>query len=308
MVISTPIGRRLSSALIGMIVLATAPAQALFLDALTCELDPLYDRCLALGLQDFAENLPRGAAKDRAFVASFAGLHFAARTESERDFPPDPAVWTDGVSELMASVVRVLDLALRRENFEAAAAEVDAISPGTAQLLALRYLGEAHILFGAPADAVPILQRYLADISNISSPPSRLGHLGNVAWLLAEAGDEESAAQAVAALLEIANSQPIAQLRPIFSMDAAAAESLLVGTSAGAARIEAALDALYALSNLPPGFTVETQAIAVKNYGRLGLTSEGRALAQQVLTAIDEVDSDRQGEVLRNLMEARFPF
>ena len=93
MVISTPIGRRLSSALIGMIVLATAPAQALFLDALTCELDPLYDRCLALGLQDFAENLPRGAAKDRAFVASFAGLHFAARTESERDFPPDPAVW-----------------------------------------------------------------------------------------------------------------------------------------------------------------------------------------------------------------------
>ena len=207
----------------------------------------------------------------------------------------------------MASVVRVLDLALRRENFEAAAAEVDAISPGTAQLLALRYLGEAHILFGAPADAVPILQRYPADISNISSPPSRLGHLGNVAWLLAEAGDEESAAQAVAALLEIANSQPIAQLRPIFSMDAAAAESLLVGTSAGAARIEAALDALYALSNLPPGFTVETQAIAVKNYGRLGLTSEGRALAQQVLTAIDEVDSDRQGEVLRNLDGSEIP-
>ena len=237
---------RIGAAIVGAIMLLAMPARAQFLDALTCGMDPLYDRCLAWELLDFAEDLPLGAAKDRAMVASFAGIHFSARTESERNFPPDPAFWTDGVSESMASVVRVLDLALRRENFEAAAAELDAINPGTAQLLALRYLGEAHIWFGERSDAALILQRYLADISNIESPPSRLGYLGDAAWLLASAGDDEAAAAALAALLGVANSHPIAQLRPIFSMEAAAAEGLLLGTSAGTARIETGLDALSA--------------------------------------------------------------
>ena len=60
MVISTPIGRRLSSALIGMIVLATAPAQALFLDALTCELDPLYGSLLGAWAARFCRKSAAG--------------------------------------------------------------------------------------------------------------------------------------------------------------------------------------------------------------------------------------------------------
>ena len=293
--------------LVGAALIAV-PAQALFLDGLTCELDPLYDRCLALELQDFAENSARGAVRDRAFVAAFSGLHFAARTENERNFPPDPAFWTDGVSAPIASIIRILDLAARQDDFEAALAEVEGMNAGTAQLLALRYLGEAHILFGEGADAVPILQRYLTDIGNIESPPSRMGYLADAAWLLASAGDNESSSEAVSALLEIANSHPIAQLRPIFAMEVAAAEGVLLGVESGAARIDAALEALGELSNLPPGFAVETRAIAAKNYGRLGLTSEGRALAEQVRSALDEVDPSRQGEVLRSLMEAQFPF
>ena len=132
--------------------------------------------------------------------------------------------------------------------------------------------------------------------------------MADAAWLLATADDDESAAEAVSALLEIANSHPIAQLRPIFALEAAAAEGRLLGIEFGVARIDAALEALGALSNLPPGFAIETQAIAAKNYGRLGLTSEGRALAEQVRSAIDEVDPSRPGAVLRNLMEAQFPF
>jgi hypothetical protein len=62
------------------------------------------------------------------------------------------------------------------------------------------------------------------------------------------------------------------------------------------------------MSNLPPGFLPETLAVSAKNFGRLGLYAEGRAVAAEALAMSHDVDPARRGDFFRNLIEAGFVY
>ena len=292
----------------------TASPQGLFdfLDEVICELDPLYDNCLVKQLREFVletdGGMSPGGARDRALVAVFAGFHFDHRSADEKSINlPDPVYYSGRIaSSDLERVVWVIHFAPFDDGFARAAEAAGAIADRDARVLALRYLSEAHIRFGSPADAIPILAGLGDEIERTRSPPSRIEPLGTTAWLQAVAGDLEGATATVEAILAIGGSHPIEQLRPIFSQEAAAAVGLTLGLEEGRALLEAAVDELNALSNLPPGFMPEMLAITAKNFGRMGLVEEGREIGALALSMIDEVLEERHVDFLRNLIEAGF--
>lgn len=311
MVLSRRRRRRAIAIVVAALALNSTGAQAQLLDAVICGMDPLYDYCLANRLTDFAEQgMPNGVARDQALIASFAGIYFSQRSEEEQStYVPDPSYYrAAATSDLGDTIITLIDLALREENYEAAAAELDAIEPGPGRLIALRYLAEGHLRFGDEEMGLALIDRFAEEIGAIPNPQSQLGYLPDLAWLHAIAGAEDAALAVSEEIVAIAESHPIEQLRAIFAIPAALGEGVAYGTEAGAARIEAGLEALESMDGLPPALLAETYAIAAENYGRLGLVSEARQYGNSALNLILEVEVERRWRVLRDVMEAGIPF
>ena len=292
---------------------STPPATSLFLDAVFCEIDPLYDNCLVTRLKDYVlsgDGATPGITRDRSLVTVFVGYHLDHRTDGEKLLSlPDPDFYIPLIlSDSLEQVIRVVHYALFRDDFTGAEDVALAIDDDGARRLALRYLAEAHLRYGDPAAAGPLLDLLQAEINGIQPPPARIESLGALAWLYALADNIDGARAAVDEIIGIGSSHPLSQLRPIFSQEAAAAEGLIDGIEAGRTRVEAALTELRAMSNLPPGFLPETLAVSAKNFGRLGLYAEGRAIAAEALAMSHDVDPDRRGEFFRNLIEAGFVY
>lgn len=293
------------------LALFTAPPPAhAFLDALTCGMDPLYDLCVSFEIEERAGDLPRGFQRDRAHLDAYLGWHFAHRDLSDLAYRyPDPAQYRDDIAaEEMQRIVSAVHAIMIEEDADAAEAEIGAIERASIQRLAYVTLSRAFLHTGDNERALAHLRLYRDAVETIERPPARLQPLADLAWYFARAGDTESATESLDAMLAIANSHPIAQLRPIFSVEAAPAEYLLDGEEAALARIEAANDELEAMSNLPPGFEAQTRSVFAKAYGRIGHPREGRANAQTAITGIDELEPGQQVSILRNIFDAGFEF
>ena len=295
------------------LLVSVPPATPLAFDEVFCGIDPLYDNCLVTRLKDFVltgDGMSPGITRDRSLVTVFAGYHFDHRSDGEKLLSlPRPSFYVPLIlSDPLEQVIRVIHYALFNDDFAGAEDVLRNIEDDNARRLATRYLAEAHVRYGNPTDALPLLDLLRSEIDGIDPPPAQIEPLGTLAWLYVLAGNIDAAQIAVDAVIAIGSSHPINQLRPIFSQEAAAAEGLIDGTDAGRARIEAALTELRAMSNLPPGFFPETLAVSAKNFGRLGLHAEGRAIAAEALALSHQVDPERRGNFYRDLIEAGFVF
>lgn len=291
--------------------LVAVSAEAQFLDALTCGMDPLYDYCLANRLTDFAEQgMPDGVPRDQALIAGFAGIHLSHRSEEERTaYPPDPSYFRSAATtELGDTIITLIDQVLREEDYAGAEAGLVAIDPGPGRSMALRYLAEGHLRYGDPATGRALVDDLAAEIDAIPNPQARLAYLPDLAWLHTLAGNNDAALAASEAIVAIAETHPIPQMRPIFAISAAVGEGAALGSEAGVARIEAGLESLDSMDGLPPTFLAETYAIAAESYGRLGLQSEARTVGNRALDRMTDVDLERRWTVLRDVMEAGIAF
>lgn len=320
-------GRRLAAsiAIASAVVTAgasEAPAQLLNLDELYCELDPALDYCIARQLGALAESLDPSAERDKAALFAFVGKYLTHRTDDDiRLFPPEPGYYAQFTSSNQIDyVIYILDLTLNpyREatllgtpNAELSAeriAEADLrlgeMEPGLPRLLAYRYMAEAHLRFGDPAAATTYVATLADEIAAIESRSARIPYLSDLGWLQARAGMADEALATAAEIVAIADTHPIAQLRPVFALEAAAAEGLAGGTELGVARLAAAQEAMDALAGAPPGFVALTTAMLAKNYGRLGLLADARPLVERATGLIDDVEPDQRPDFLRLLMEA----
>lgn len=288
---------------------ATAPAGA-FLEGLICGMDPLYDLCVSIEIENQGSDLRPGFQRDRAFLDGYAGWHFAHRNEADRDFQiPDPVHYRGVIaSGEMDQIVTALHNILVENDPAGAEANIASIERASIQRLAYSTVARAYLFTGDNERAVVHLNLFKAAIEGIEKPPSRLQPLADLAWYFAQAGDTEGANENLQAMLAIAQSHPISQLRPIFAVESAPAVFLLEGEDAALARIAAARDELDAMSNLPPGFEAQARSNIAKAYGRIGHKQEGRVSAQRVLALIDDLETGQRVAILRNLFEAGFEF
>lgn len=288
----------------------TGTPAAAFLEALQCEMNPLYDYCLADKIADIAASLPSKKTADLNLVFAFRALHVAHRSEAERKYrPPSPGYFKGKVrSSTMDTVIDALHQAFHKKDFAKAEELVAGIASKGAQRLARQYLAEASLRAGRKKEAIDLLKQVRTGVESIKKSSARLQPLAEIAWLQARAGDLASARETMRAAQDIANSHPIAQLRPLFALDLAATESILDGDALAQKRVESALAALKALPGAPPGFDALIRSVAVKSYGRMGLAKEGVEIGTALLPEVKSLEKERQLPVYRNLFDAGFAF
>ncbi len=299
-----------------------APAQLLNLEEVWCELDPALDYCIDRRLLALVGTLERSVARDKATLFAFVGKYLTHRSDDDiRLYPPDPGYYDQFTnSDQIDFVIYILDLVFNpygrptplgtptwdpsEEQIAEANQHIAEMDPGLPRLYAYRYMADFLLRFGTAEMAAPYIAALADEIAAIESQSARIPYLSDLGWFQARAGMTEEALATAASVVAIAETHPIAQLRPIYAVEAAAAEGTAGGVELGAARIAAAQEALDAIPGAPPAFVALTTAIIARNYGRLGMLDEARASVEQALAMIDEIEPDQQPDFLRMLMEA----
>lgn len=300
-----------------------APAQLLDLDELFCSLDPALDYCIGRQLGALAASREPSAARDKAALFAYVSRYLTHRSDEEIAlYPPDPGYYDQFTnSNQIDYVIYILDLVLNpyrgdtllgtptgivpnAERMAEADLHLGEMDPGLPRLYAYRYMAEAQLRFGDPGVAATYITVLADEIGIIDSDSARIPWLADLGWLQARVGMADEALATAATIAAIAETHPIPQLRPIFSAEAAAAEGLAGGAGLGEARLAAAREALDAFATAPPGFIALSTAVIARNYGRIGLLDEARAMVERALAMIDNVEPDQQPDFLRMLMEA----
>lgn len=308
--------------LLAALVPGKAEAQLLNLDEVFCELDPALDYCIARQLSALAANSEPSTSRDKAALFAFAGKYLTHRGDEEiRLYPPDPAYYDQFTnSNQIDYVIYILDLVLNpyggttllgtptwepsAERVEEANLRLNEMDPGLPRLLAYRYLAESLLRFGTPELAAPYVEALADEIAAIEEESTQIPYLSDLSWLQARAGLTEEALTTAAAIVAIAETHPIPQLRAIFAVEAAAAEGIAGDAALGRARLTAAREALDAIPGPPAGFVAITNAMFAKNYGRIGMLEDARALVEETLPLIEDVELNQAADFLRLLMEA----
>ncbi|MBO6716335.1 MAG: hypothetical protein JJ913_00110 [Rhizobiaceae bacterium] len=288
---------------------AATPSHA-FLEALWCEMDPLYDLCLTRRIEQIGETLPPGATRDRSLLRGFAGWYFSSRSADEIAVrSPDPSYYRNLIGHVeVDALVTAMHQIIYAENPNAAEATLAPIQTPAIRLIAERMVARSYLFVDDRERALQHLSAYREAIGELDRPQRKVQPLAELAWFSGQAGDEDGAREALNELLAIAASHPIAQLRPIFAIEAAPVEFLLDGEAASLARIDAALAELNAMTNLPPGMRPHVLAQAAKSYGRIGRDELGRPLASEAMSGLEGLETGMQLNILWDIFNAGFDF